>query len=90
MARHGITYTYDTGEISHFSAIRIESDCKINPERTVNVGVFCRSCDYYHGIRGKYVICSHPQNENYGPGATEVHSEIVEEIREKAITHFYD
>ncbi len=99
-----LTYNYETGQITRdFHLKRLEGDCKRDPERTVNIGVMCRSCPFYNGElkwRGKsgntidfdrhehLVKCKFYQDDD--PGLQEVVSDMYRKFEEKAITHYYD
>lgn len=90
MKRKGITYTYDTGQISHFTLRRVEGDCKINPERTTLVGVFCQTCEFYNGIRTsdegkKFVVCTNPENKDDDADSRWLRHKICEEIHINAL-----
>lgn len=101
-----LTYNYSTGQITRdFHLKRVEGDCKRDPDRTVNVGVMCRTCPYYGGYvdwwgRGKkeYVLNldRHEKlvrckfHQEDDPGLEDVVSDIYTRFKEDAITHYYD
>lgn len=90
MYKHPITYTYDSGHISHFTLKMVEGDCKVNPERTTLVGVFCQTCEFYNGIKTsadgkKYVICTNPLNKEDDPESSDLRHKIYQEIENRAL-----
>ena len=95
-----ITYTYDTGQISHFAVIQADSDCNVDKNRTINVGVFCAGCKFRHSIKAwrskeddilrHYVFCTHPKNKDKGTATQEVRSWFVDKLEEEAMTAFYE
>ena len=86
-----ITYNFENGHMSHFAVKKVDTDCHVNPERSTDVGVFCRECPHFHGFyKGNFIICTHPDSKNSGKDADKVHSELYEEIRKRAFTHLYE
>ena len=79
-----ITYTYDTGKMSDFSCKRIDTCCHRDPNRTVLIGVFCKWCKFYEGIRDNYVLCSFHKKDD--EGSKGIRSEIYEELRDEALS----
>lgn len=93
-----LTYTYATGQITRdFHFKKVEGDCKRDPERTVNIGVMCRSCPFYGGEytywsrsfdRTDLIRCKYHKEDD--PGLQEVVSDLYRKFEEEAITHYYD
>lgn len=84
-----LTYTYDTGQVSHFALKRVEGDCHVDKDRTTLIGVFCRHCKYYAGIEDNlYVICEYHKEDD--PGASYYRNKIVDNLIDNALKAYYD
>ena len=85
-----ITYTYSNCQISHYTLKKVDGSCKRDKEHTILVGVFCKQCPFYEGIKENYVICSSDFHKEDDEGAKEIRWEINENLREQALTAYYD
>ena len=52
-----LTYTYDSGRISHYSLKKVEGSCHRDPDRTVLIGVMCKFCPHHCGMKDRFIIC---------------------------------
>ena len=55
-----LTYTYKTGKITPFALRKADLQCDKNG-KSIPVGVFCKQCPHYEGMKANFVICSHPE-----------------------------
>lgn len=92
-----LTYTYETRQITRdFHLKKVEGDCKRDPERTVNIGIMCRTCPFFDGEykhwlypdRIDLIKCKYHKEDD--PGLQEVVSDMYRKFEEKAIAHYYD
>ena len=100
----GMKYTYDTGKIERdFVLKKVEHNCTRDPNKTTMIGVMCRTCPFYSGIKdfyshgrefiigdyiGTYVLCKYHKEDD--EGTRDIISDMYDKFREEAITHFYD
>lgn len=78
-----ITYTYDTGQISHFALKKVEGSCHRDENHTVLIGVFCKHCPHYNGMHDRYVICDYHDKDD--EGASKARDEIYDTITRNAL-----
>ena len=88
-----ITYSYENGQISHFALKKADHDCGLMG-RTIPVGVFCKSCPHFEGLKAKtdwdtlttrhYVICSHKDNKD-DDGMGDIRHEMYKGIENRAL-----
>lgn len=93
-----LTYTYSTGQITRdFRLKKMENDCRRDPERTVNIGIMCRTCPFYDGRythtdpefkRVELVRCKFHKEDD--PGLSEIIRKMYEKFEKETMTHFYD
>lgn len=100
-----LTYTYATGQITRdFHFKEVEGSCNRNPERTILIGVMCRTCPFYAGEINWYgrirehiidfdnhhhvIKCKFHRKDD--PGLEEVVHDTYQKFEEEAITHYYD
>ena len=101
-----MTYNYDTGKITRDWVLKkIEGNCKCDPNRTVLIGVMCKTCPHFLKMETFY----HPSREAYqlgtdkigtfvfckyhkkdDEGTDDILHRMYEKFRDEAITHFYD
>lgn len=103
----GMTYNYDNGRITRdFVFKKVEGSCHQDPNKTMLIGVMCRTCPFYDGEykwwgrlgKGGYFIDldSHKHlvkckyHKEDDPGLDDVIHDMYDKFREEAITHFYD
>lgn len=97
-----MTYNYDTGKITRDWVLKkVEGSCKRDPDRTVLIGVMCKHCPFYGGMRtlykndecatiGTFIFCKYHKEDDDVEGIREALSNIYDKFREEAITHYYD
>ena len=102
-----LKYIYDTGRIERdFVLKKVEHDCNQDPERTKLIGVMCRSCPFFEGMKDFYsetrwlrdFILGHKIgtyvfckfHKEDDEGASEILSNMYRKFEEEAITHIYD
>ena len=100
-----LRYNYETCQITRdFHLKRVYGDCKRDPERTVDIGVMCRTCPYFggymdwYGRKKEYIIdfdrhehlvrCKFHKDDD--PGLEDVVHDIYRKFEQDAITHYYD
>ena len=101
----GMTYNYDTGKISRDWVLKkTERSCKRDPDKTVLIGIMCKSCPFYNGIRtlykddndymchniGTFVLCKYHKEDDDVDGVKDALAKMYDDFREEAITHYYD
>lgn len=79
-----ITYDYGNGRISHYALKKVNGSCRQNGARTVNIGVFCKGCGHYNGMKGDYVVCTHPLHSD-DAGASDIRDRINRTIMHHAL-----
>lgn len=90
-----ITYTYDNGQISHFVLKKVDSDCFRDNSHTVSIGIFCKMCPFYYGMKRDeeghtFVVCTSNFHKQDDEGARELRYKLWNEIEENALRIFYD
>ncbi len=87
-----LTYTYDTGAISHYALKKVEGRCNVKEDRTTLIGVMCRFCEHYCGLAPgqKYVICAYHEKDDEGEDVREIRYKINERLTHDALCAFYD
>lgn len=90
-----ITYTYDNGQISHFTLKRADTVCQKDKSRSVLIGVFCKTCPFYYGMKrdeeGRtFVVCTSNFHKQDDEGTRELRYKLWDEIKENALRAFYD
>ena len=86
-----ITYSYENRHISHFTFKKVEGSCKRDSSHTVLIGVFCKNCPFYEGMKTdldsghKFVICSSDFHKKDDEGASRIRRELFEEIENNAL-----
>lgn len=92
----GLTYTYDSGAISHYAIKKAENSCHEDKDRTRLIGVMCKGCKHYLGIRKEYdedinphyyVLCEwHEKDDEDDTGMIrELRGKIYENIQHNAL-----
>lgn len=94
----GLTYEYATGRITRdFHFKKADTVCHIDQDRTVLIGVMCRTCPFYAGQKAHYspaydrmdlVMCKFHKEDD--PGLSEIVSDMYAVFEQEAITHIYD
>lgn len=101
-----MTYNYDTGKITRDWVLKIVNrSCKRDPDKTVMVGVMCKTCPFYGGIKnlykkdkygitiekvGTFIFCKYHKEDDDVEGVKDALIKMYDEFREEAITHYYD
>ena len=85
-----ITYTYDNRQISHFALKKVDGSCKRDESHTILIGIFCKQCQFYEGMKDNYVICSSPFHKTDDEGARKIRYEICERIENDALIAYYE
>ena len=75
-----MTYNYDDCSVERdFVFKKVEGDCRVDPNRTTTIGVFCRACPHYSRTEGRFVLCRYHKEDDAGS------EEIWRRIREKFV-----
>jgi hypothetical protein len=101
-----MTYNYETGKITRDWVLKkIEGSCKCDPNRTVLIGVMCKTCPhflkmetFYNSSREEYITGTGKigtfvfckYHKKDDEGTSDILHRMYEKFREEAITHFYD
>lgn len=101
-----MTYNYDTGKITRdFVLKKVEHSCHADPEHTRLIGVMCRNCPhylkektFYHSPKDEYILnteligtfvfCKYHKKDD--EGTEEILHRMYDNLREEALTHYYD
>lgn len=79
----GLIYYYNDCSTSHYALKRVDGTCDKDPDRTVLIGVFCKTCPHYCGIKNNFVICEFHEKDD--EGASETRSEVYENLQHEAL-----
>lgn len=76
------TYDYTSGKLTLcFGLKRVDTFCP-EPDKSVLIGVACKLCKEYKGIRNGYVLCGKCREDD--AGAEAIRNSLSEEVRENA------
>ena len=83
-----LTYNYSSGGVSHFALKRVDGICRERDKgRATLIGVFCKTCEHYIGVRSGYVVCGNKSymQDDAGPNVGDVRTGIVRGIKHNAL-----
>lgn len=81
-----LTYTYDTGHISHFALKKVEGSCHRDEDHTALIGVYCKIyCPFYAGMKDNFIICEYHKKDDPDPEVNEARYKICESLERDAL-----